>query len=171
MAASRNERVIGRTNILNVSIITRAGARAFGALLGVKWARVIFGLNWNPDRTRPSHSGSPIVKVNASCLEPLNIYGISPHRLNITSHNIRVEIIGDIPKRLVPVVVLICWCINADGAETNEKCREGFIAIGVCSRSKIKSCRDQKNEGEIEVNANLIPGSNDEKISSNILCI
>ena len=61
LAANRKERVIGRIRHLRVSIRTNAGARAFGALLGTKWAKNILKLKVTPDRISPSHRGSPSV--------------------------------------------------------------------------------------------------------------
>ena len=44
LAASRNERVIGRTAVLRISMSTRKGLSQSGAPPGRKWATKCFGL-------------------------------------------------------------------------------------------------------------------------------
>ena len=63
-AARRNLRVMGRTEILVVSMITRKGFSQAGAPPGRREAAHDEGLAINPDRMRDSHSGSPITSVN-----------------------------------------------------------------------------------------------------------
>lgn len=72
-AASRNLRVMGRTEILVVSINTKNGFNHLGAPPGRREAVQEEGLNKIPDRIRDNHRGNPIVKVKDRCLEILNI--------------------------------------------------------------------------------------------------
>ena len=62
-AASRNDRVIGRTAILTVSIIIRAGLNHPGAPEGSRCAINIFGEYEKDDKIRDNQSGNPIEKV------------------------------------------------------------------------------------------------------------
>src|ERR1700761_9827693 len=71
-AASRNDRVRGRTVILVVSIKTRNGFSQSGAPSGRKCAMNIFGYFVNLDRIIDIHSGSPIANVKIKCLDVLN---------------------------------------------------------------------------------------------------
>lgn len=68
-AANRNDKVIGRTDTLIVSIITRNGFNHSGAPSGRKWAIDFLGLNVNEDRIILNHIGSPIDNVKIRCLE------------------------------------------------------------------------------------------------------
>ena len=62
-AANRNDRVIGRTSVLIVSIRTRNGFSHVGAPSGRKWAIVALGLKDVLDIIKPSHRGRPRIKV------------------------------------------------------------------------------------------------------------
>jgi len=81
LAASRNERVNGRTRSLVVSIRTKNGFNQSGAPSGRKWATDALKDLVNLDRTILSHTGNPMVNVKIKCLEVLNMYGIRPNRL------------------------------------------------------------------------------------------
>lgn len=84
-AASRKESVIGRTEILIVSMSTRKGFSQSGAPLGSRPAIKDFGDASTLDRIRANHRGSPKDRVKSKWLVVLNIYGSSPHRLNVIS--------------------------------------------------------------------------------------
>ena len=88
LAVSRNDRVIGRTIVLTVSIITRKGLRGVGAPLGRRCARN-FEEDWDrPDKMRVNHKGKPNDRLKTKWLVMLKIYGISPHRfIRIRSKN------------------------------------------------------------------------------------
>ena len=103
-AVSRNDRVTGRTRVLSVSINTSAGAKATGALLGVKCAINIFLLYTRPERISLSQIGNPIVNEKAKCLDVLKIYGISPVKLNVIIMIIRAAVKDVIPFNLLPKV-------------------------------------------------------------------
>ena len=64
-AASRNERVIGRTIIEDDSINTKNGFNHVGAPSGSKWATVILGDFVVLDEINISHIGNPILRVNS----------------------------------------------------------------------------------------------------------
>lgn len=77
-AASRKDRVIGRTIILDDSIRTKNGFSQFGAPSGKKCAIVAFGIFDILDKINISHIGNPILKVNSRCLVILKVYGNNP---------------------------------------------------------------------------------------------
>lgn len=58
-AASRNDRVIGRTAVLNSSINTRKGFSQSGAPPGRKWATKCLGLYEAEEINRAIHRGKP----------------------------------------------------------------------------------------------------------------
>lgn len=68
-AANRNDRVIGRTKILVVSIITKKGFNHSGAPSGRKWAVDFFGAKLKLDINILIHIGKPIHSVIIKCLE------------------------------------------------------------------------------------------------------
>ena len=72
LAASRKDRVIGRTNVLTVSIRTRNGFSHAGAPPGRREARAVEVLNLNLDIIRLSHKGRPNLKVKKRWEEELN---------------------------------------------------------------------------------------------------
>ena len=69
LAASRNDRVIGRTDTLIVSISTRNGFSHSGAPSGRKWAIDFLGLNAKDEIISLNHIGSPIDNVKIKCLD------------------------------------------------------------------------------------------------------
>lgn len=77
-AANRNDRVIGRTRILVVSISTRNGFNHVGAPSGSRWAINFFGLLKALEITRAAHSGRPNPRVITRWVVILNVYGIKP---------------------------------------------------------------------------------------------
>lgn len=72
LAASRNDKVSGRTVILVDSISTRNGFSQSGAPSGRKWAINIFGNLVRLDKIIDIHSGSPRDRVKIRCLDKLN---------------------------------------------------------------------------------------------------
>jgi hypothetical protein len=83
LAASRNDRVRGRTKMLVVSISTRKGLSQSGAPSGRKWAIDFIGLLVKVDKIILIHRGRPNLRVKMRCLDMLKMYGISPMRLMI----------------------------------------------------------------------------------------
>jgi hypothetical protein len=81
LAAKRNDRVRGRTKILDVSISTRKGFSHTGAPSGNRCATVARGAFVDLDKIILIHIGRPRVSVKMRCLDILNIYGSSPNRL------------------------------------------------------------------------------------------
>ncbi len=110
-AANRNDRVIGRTKILVVSIITRNGFSHSGAPSGRKCATDFFGEYMNDEIIILSHIGRPIDSVKIRCLDEDNEYGIIPIRLIMIIITNRVVTIDDIPFRLRDVVRDSCVII------------------------------------------------------------
>ena len=80
LAANRNDKVIGRTKILVVSIRTKNGFNQSGAPSGRKWATEAFGDLVKEDRIILNHKGRPNLRVKIKCLVVLNIYGIRPNK-------------------------------------------------------------------------------------------
>lgn len=64
LAASRTERVIGRTAILMVSMRIRGGFSHVGAPLGRRFAVTVFGLLLIPEIIKLSHRGRPRITVS-----------------------------------------------------------------------------------------------------------
>ena len=96
-AASRNERVIGRTITLVVSIKIRNGLSQSGAPFGRRWAVVFFGNFVIDDDRNLSHRGSPRVRVKIKCLDKPKVYGLRPIKLIIMMVMNIVEIIEEEP--------------------------------------------------------------------------
>lgn len=103
-AANRNDRVIGRTKILVVSISTRNGFSHSGAPSGKKCATDFFGECANDEMIILNHIGSPIDKVKIKCLDEDREYGTIPIRLTRIIRINSVVTIEDIPFRLIDVV-------------------------------------------------------------------
>lgn len=72
-AASRNLSVMGRTEILVVSISTKNGFNHLGAPPGRSAAAQDEGLVKMPEIIKDNHRGRPITKVNDKCLVILKI--------------------------------------------------------------------------------------------------
>lgn len=72
LAANRKDKVIGRTMILVVSIITKNGFSHSGAPSGRKCAIDFLGEYENEDRIIDNHIGKPIDSVIIKCLEEDN---------------------------------------------------------------------------------------------------
>jgi len=98
-AASRKDRVIGRTVTLVVSIRTRNGFNQSGAPSGRKWAiDFIIDLK-NLDIIMDSHNGRPKINVKIRWLEVLKKYGISPRRLIVIIEKNKVATVWLSPFR------------------------------------------------------------------------
>lgn len=72
LAASRTDKVTGRTRVLTVSIKIRNGFNHAGAPPGRSAARVEVGLNVDEEMISLSHKGSPSAKVKTKCEDVLN---------------------------------------------------------------------------------------------------
>jgi len=81
LAANRKERVMGRTLILRVSIITKKGFSQFGAPPGRRLAVKDIGAWVALDRIKDNHRGRPRDRVIIKCVDKLNVYGIRPIKL------------------------------------------------------------------------------------------
>jgi len=97
LAASRNERVIGRTRSLVDSTKTRNGFNQAGAPLGRRDAMHFIGRDESDDRINLSHRVSPNERVNKRCLERLKMNGVRPTRLVVIRKMKSVEINADHP--------------------------------------------------------------------------
>ena len=104
LAASRNDRVKGRTLILIVSIITKNGLSQCGAPPGKRLAAHLEVLKITADIIRDSHKGKPNLIVKSKCLENLNTAGSSPIKLIliIIINNLTITILN--PLILLPRV-------------------------------------------------------------------
>lgn len=72
-APKRKLRVIGRTEILVVSTVTRNGDIQFGDLAGSKCASHDFGSQDKAERIILIHKGRANVRVKSRCLDKLKI--------------------------------------------------------------------------------------------------
>jgi hypothetical protein len=77
-AANRNDKVIGRTRTLVVSIITRNGFSHSGAPSGKKWAVDFLGENLKLEINILIHIGKPMHSVIIKCLDDEGQYGTIP---------------------------------------------------------------------------------------------
>lgn len=82
-AANRNDRVKGRTRILEDSIKTRNGLSQSGAPSGKKCAVAVLGLNLNLEIISLNHIGRPRDSVITKWLDILKQYGTRPSKLTI----------------------------------------------------------------------------------------
>lgn len=103
-AASRNDRVIGWTNTLIVSVSTRNGFSHVGAPSGRKCAIVFLGCFVSLDRIISIHIGSPIDRVMIKCLVFLREYGVIPSRFDRIIVMKIVDTRADIPFMCVEYV-------------------------------------------------------------------
>ena len=103
-AASRNDKVMGRTAILVDSISTRKGLSQSGAPSGSKCAIVALVLYVVLDIIRDIHRGKPNDKVKIRCLDVLNAYGTSPRRLTVMMQPNSDVTMGVNPFRFLAVV-------------------------------------------------------------------
>lgn len=77
LAARRNERVMGRTEILEDSIRTRKGFSQDGAPPGKSMAMNFIGEDKSDEIINLSQSVRPNENVKIRWLEVLNVYGVS----------------------------------------------------------------------------------------------
>jgi len=119
-AARRNDRVIGRTVTLLVSISTRNGFSQSGAPSGRRCA-IDFIIDFeNLDIIIVSQSGKPKINVKIKWLDVLKKYGINPNRLITIIERNRVVVICLNPLRLFMNVRDSCAVmirINGDNME------------------------------------------------------
>lgn len=117
LAAKRKDKVIGRTSILNVSIIINAGESHEGAPEGRRLA-----INWEgeliiEDIINDNHNGNPKIKVKIKWEEVPKMYGVNPIRLIKIKNKNKVEIIIKRPFRLLLFLRFNCSEINLNGEE------------------------------------------------------
>lgn len=112
-AASRNDRVMGRTMILVVSIKTKNGFSHSGAPSGRKCATDFFGEWVNDEMIIDSHIGRPIDSVIIRCLDDDNEYGIIPIKLTKMIVMNSVVTSDDIPFKLKDIVRDNCVIITS----------------------------------------------------------
>jgi len=132
LAASRNDKVIGRTIILVVSISTRNGFNQLGAPSGRKWAIDALGAFVNVDIIILSQIGNPKLMVKIRCLDNLNVYGTNPIRLMIMIIEKRGVIIDLNPLRFAIYVRSNWWMMMEWIGEISAFFREGLIQKKDC---------------------------------------
>ena len=163
LAARRNERVNGRTNILIVSIIIKGGLNHAGAPLGRSIAKNSLGEFKVEEITIESHRGNPNDKVKIRCEEKLKIYGIRPNKFTKIKKINKKEIIKESPFRENPFLRVIWENIKFKGDITilrwvgreTQKEEEKIM--------KKEKRKTQNIKGSI--NKMLMAGSKEEKIS------
>lgn len=112
-AANRNDKVIGRTKILVVSINTRKGFNHSGAPSGRKCAVDFFGEYLKEEISILNHIGRPIDSVNKRWLDDDREYGIMPIKLIIIIIINSLHTVLDSPLILIDDVRYICVIINS----------------------------------------------------------
>ena len=168
LAAKRNERVMGRTIILVVSINTKNGLSHSGAPSGRKWAFDALVFFENLDRIIDSQSGRPNLRVKIKCLDKLNVQGINPIKLIeiiITNRGVTSDLI---PFKL-NINVRESWVkIKEKSGDKSAILRDDLVQNIDCIRiiANIFVYRNSVVDGTVELNEN---GSKDEKISNIIL--
>ncbi len=111
LAANRKDRVIGRTEILVVSMSTKNGFSHLGAPPG-KIAAKNFGMDIEiDDIIRANHSGKARLKIKNKWLEILKTYGKRPLKFVAKIIIKRVDKIGENPFRLFPKIRAVWLCI------------------------------------------------------------
>ena len=126
-AARRNDRVIGRTVTLVVSIRTRKGFNQSGAPSGRKCAIDFLIDLKNLDNIIANHSGRPKIRVKIRCLDVLKKYGINPSKLIIMIEKNRVVTVCLSPLRLFMNVRVNCALIIMINGVIIEFVREEVI--------------------------------------------
>lgn len=81
LAASRKDKVNGRTKILVVSMRIRNGFSQSGAPSGNRWAVDALGAFAKVDNKKDIHNGRPNDIVKIKWLDKLKVYGTSPSKL------------------------------------------------------------------------------------------
>jgi hypothetical protein len=162
-AARRNDKVIGRTEILVVSISTRNGFNQSGAPSGRKWAINILGNLDNLDKIMDIHRGNPNTSVKIKWLEVLKAYGIRPTRLIIIRVvNSDLKILFN-PFRWNENVRFNCLIIVSWNIIIVVEVRLGKVQNCIWNKMRINILKMMnKKFGSNELN---IIGSNDEKMS------
>lgn len=168
LAANRNDRVIGRTVTLVVSITTRNGFSQSGAPSGRKWAIDILRDLKNLDIIMDSHRGKPKIRVKIKWLELLKKYGINPIKLIVIIEKNKVDTVCLRPFKLF-INVRVNWAlIMIINGSIIEFARDDVIQKQNCV-SIISSMFISINiliDGFIVLN---LYGSKDEKISGIIV--
>lgn len=106
--------MIGRTQILVVSINVRKGLSHLGAPPGNKPAKTSVGDVVTPERIRANHNGNPKERVKRRWEVALNIYGSIPEKFIRIIKTNKLEKIKDIPLRLSVKVRDVWSCIIFD---------------------------------------------------------
>lgn len=164
LAANRKDKVMGRTPVLTVSIITRNGFNQSGAPAGKKCAAKEDGALITAEKISDNHKGKPNESVIIRWLEELKTYGRSPMRfVVIKSMNNGVTIEAN-PLMWVPNVREDWSCIILIGVYDAHVNWFGLIQKDACSNISIAPVIIQNRDEESE-NIILVCGSNDEKIS------
>lgn len=165
-AASRKDKVRGRTLILIVSMITRNGFNQWGAPPGNSPASHLVGLNTIADIIKASHSGRPNLSVNNKCLEYLNTAGSKPIKLIliiIINKATRNELN---PFKWIPWVRVPCSFIIFIVLNIKMFILDGVIHIVIVNIQIVIEVINQNKMGDKYLLIILTPGSNDEKISN-----
>lgn len=101
-AVNRTDKVIGRTIILTVSIITKKGFKGAGAPIGKSPATTELGLKKIAEIIRDSQRGIPRDKETAKWLVTLKTYGIKPLKFMRIKNINRPVIILINPPMFIP---------------------------------------------------------------------
>lgn len=164
LAASRNDKVIGRTSILIVSIRIRAGDNQSGAFDGRRWAIVDLGAFCIAEIISINHKGRANERENKRWLVVLNTYGTRPIKfekiINVKSGD-KIEFN---PFIWIPVVRLTCSDIILYSGADSQNVQFGFTQKERLVKNKT-DIGDNHIIIEEMIDKLFILGSNEEKMS------
>lgn len=165
LAASRKDRVIGRTRVLTVSIKIRNGLSQAGAPPGRRDARVVEGLKHLLEIINLSQRGSPKDSVKIKWEEELKTYGITPIKLIVVIKMYRATRRVVRPFRFVVEVRLPCWFIISVGIDKSQNSCLGEAQNKGCRNARVIKLIAQNIIGE-KLKMEVVAGSKEEKIST-----
>lgn len=167
-AASRKDRVIGRTKILRVSTMTKKGFNQSGAPPGRIPAAKLEGELYKEDKIRLNQIGIAKDMVKNKCLVVLKTYGKRPVKL-IERVKINSALSSGVsPFKCVPVVRFVWELIISLGYIIN-----WVNDVGVAQKLEVNVNKNNKfipqkvGEGKL-LNIVVVAGSKAEKISVSI---
>lgn len=168
-AARRKERVIGRTEKLEDSTITRNGFSQDGAPPGRSVAVNFMGRDVMEDKMMLSHRVRPKEKVNRRWLESLKIWGARLIRLKVIRNTNREEIRKFQPRNFW-VRELVSWVkMTSSEKKRSQEMWDGFSQMGGIKGQRIRRLSGHIPLGPVGRLWVAICGSNEVKMSANMV--
>ncbi len=168
LAARRKDRVIGRTEKLEDSTMTRNGLSHDGAPLGRSMATKFIGREKREERIILIQRVRPKEKVNKRWLVRLKVYGERLIRLKMIRNRKRHEVIAFQPRSFCARERASCLRIVFRTRSVSQVVCGGAIQVVVIRGHRIRAFRSQNilvRKGRLEV---AISGSKEVKLSVNI---